>query len=225
MRRWLGMASVLWLISFAGQAAGSEFSAEVVVVNFKEQSQQTIAKLYMSNNRQRKEVSLPEKKFPPEYGKNVVQIVNPQRQTMWQLFPDAKKYWEWNGKIPSESPPLPGDSRHLCAQNKEIVCNKIGSEDLGGRAVDKWEVTITRDGKAMRNLVWIDTKLGLPIREETPGMGAMELRNIKEGPQPDSLFEAPADFQKIDPPQSRGPAGNAPPPPPPPSPQGNVSPK
>jgi len=224
MRKFLGMASVFWLVSFAGQAVGSEFSAEVVVVNFKEKSQQTI-KLYMSNNRRREEVSLPEKKFPPEYGKNVVQIVNPQRQTVWQLFPDAKKYWEWSGKIPSEAPLLPGDSRHLCAQNKEIVCNKIGSEDLGGRTVDKWEVTITRDGKSMRNLVWIDTKLGLPIREETPGMGAMELRNIKEGPQPDSLFEAPADFQKIDPPQGRGLAGATTPPPPPPPPQGTVPPK
>ncbi|CAK0739476.1 conserved exported hypothetical protein [Gammaproteobacteria bacterium] len=212
----LGVAG-LW--SPVSQAVGPEFSADVVAINLKDQTEHAIGKLYVSNFRQRKEMAVPDKRATEEYGQTVVQIVNPQRQAMWQVFPDKHKYWEWTGKIPTEQAPLPGDSHHFCAQGKGISCSKLTTEPLGSRMADKWELSVTKDGKKnMQSLVWIDPKLGMPIREEVPGVGAMELRNIKEGTQPDSLFEIPTGFQKTEPPQGHVPGGSQ-------VPQGGVAPQ
>jgi hypothetical protein len=200
----LGFTGLWWSVS---QAEGPEFSADVVTINLKDQSEHSIGKLYVGNYRQRKEMSVPDKRAVQEYGQKVIQIINPQRQAMWQIFPEKHKYWEWTGKIPMEQPPLPGDSRHFCAQGKArgVSCTKLATEKVGNRQADKWELAISRNGKNIKSLVWIDPKLGMPIREEVPGVGAMELRNIEEGAQPDSLFEIPAGFQKVDPPRGRGP--------------------
>jgi hypothetical protein len=203
----LGIAGAWSSLVFAG---GPAFSAEVVTINIRDRTERSVGKIYVDNFRQRKEMSIPDKRAIAEYGQTVIQIVNPQRQAMWQIFPEKRKYWEWLGKIPTEQLPLPGDSRHFCAKTKDrgVSCAKLAAESLGDRTTDKWELMITREGRTMKTLVWIDPKLGMPIREESSGVGAMELRNIKEGPQPDSLFEIPADFQKVEPPQGRGPAGS-----------------
>jgi len=193
-----------WLLPTLSHATGPEFSADVVMINLKDQSERAVGKLYVGNFRQRKEMMVPDR-ATGQMGQ-VIQIVNPQRQAMWQVFPEKKQYWEWTGKIPMEQPPLPGDSRHVCAQGKDrgVSCKQLGNMNLSGRETDKWELSFTRDGKTMQSLVWIDPKLGMPIREEMANMGAMELRNIKEGPQPDNLFEIPAGFEKTAPPQGHG---------------------
>ncbi|CAK0769569.1 exported hypothetical protein [Gammaproteobacteria bacterium] len=195
------------LCSSVSWAAAPEFSADVVAVNLKDQTERPIGKLYMSNFRQRKEMVVPDQRATEEYGQKVVQIINPQRKAMWQVFPDKQKYWEWTGNIPMEQAPLPGDPRHFCAQGKGMSCTKLATETVNNRTVDKWELSISKDGRSVKSLVWLDQKLGMPIREEVPGMGAMELRNIKEEPQPDNLFEIPTGFQKTEPPQGRGPGG------------------
>jgi len=199
-----------WLLPTLSHATGPEFSADVVMINLKDQSERAVGKLYVGNFRQRKEMMVPDR-ATGQMGQ-VIQIVNPQRQAMWQVFPEKKQYWEWTGKIPMEQPPLPGDSRHVCAQGKDrgVSCKQLGNMNLSGRETDKWELSFTRDGKTMQSLVWIDPKLGMPIREEMANMGAMELRNIKEGPQPDNLFEIPAGFEKTAPPQGHGPGPGGP---------------
>jgi hypothetical protein len=204
----LGTTGLWSSLSFA---KGPEFSADVVTVNLKTMDEHAIGKMYVGNFRQRKEMSIPDERAIAQYGKTIIQIVNPQRQAMWQIFPEKQMYWEWAGKIPMAQPPLPGDSRHFCAKGKArgISCTKLASEKVGDRQADKWELVIMKGGKTIRTLVWIDPKLGMPIREESPGMGAMELRNIKEGSQPDSLFEVPDGYKKVDPPRGRGPGMGA----------------
>ncbi|CAK0772465.1 conserved hypothetical protein [Gammaproteobacteria bacterium] len=194
------------------KAEGPEFSADVVTINLNDRTERVIGKIYIGNFRQRKEMSISDKRTIEEYGQTVVQIINPQRQAMWQLFPEKRKYWERNGKIPMEQPPLPGDSRHPCSQGKEkgISCAKLGTDNIGNRQTDKWELSFMREGKTMRSLVWIDPKLGMAIREESPGMAAMELRNIKEEAQPDNLFELPNGYQKTEPPQGRSAPSSSP---------------
>lgn len=207
-------AIVIGLWSSLINAGGPEFSADVVTINLKDNTERTVGKIYIGNFRQRKEMMVPDKRMSDEFGQTLIQIVNPQRQAMWRVFPEKHKYWEWTGKIPMEQPPMPGDSRHPCAQGKDkgIVCSKLGSDTLNNRQVDKWELSFSREGKTMRSLVWIDPKLGMAIREESPGLGVMELRNIKEEPQPDSLFEVPKDYQKLDPPSMPGQGGAGMPP-------------
>ena len=46
--------------------------------------------------------------------------------------------------------------------------------------------------------VWVDDKLHFPIKSQTSDGSSFELSNIKEGEQPASLFDPPADYRKID---------------------------
>lgn len=87
---------------------------------------------------------------------------------------------------------------------------KLGAEDLNGRATTKYRVTSvaqTSEAKAtaVETLVWVDESLGMPIKSETVSKGegaregkfTMELRDIKQEVEA-SLFELPQGFKKVD---------------------------
>ncbi len=87
---------------------------------------------------------------------------------------------------------------------------KLGAEDIGGRATTKYRVTTSGkqgEGQAMttESLIWIDESLGMPIKSETtltggPTNGAKystELRDLKQEVDA-SLFELPPDYKKVD---------------------------
>jgi hypothetical protein len=88
---------------------------------------------------------------------------------------------------------------------------KLGAEDVNGRATVKYRVTATgRTGEAKtvttETLIWIDEALGMPIKSETTSRGAgagdgakysMELRDIRQDVDA-SVFELPADYRKVD---------------------------
>jgi hypothetical protein len=76
-----------------------------------------------------------------------------------------------------------------------FTCKSLGSESVNGRAAHKWEVT-TNDPDDKGGTIWIDDRLHIMARTQGDN-GAMEIRNIKEGPQPEALFEAPAGYKKI----------------------------
>jgi hypothetical protein len=46
---------------------------------------------------------------------------------------------------------------------------------------------------------WIDAKLKFPVRLKSADGAVIELHNIAEARQPNSLFEIPANFPKYDP--------------------------
>lgn len=87
---------------------------------------------------------------------------------------------------------------------------KLGAEDLGGRATMKYRVTVsgsTGEAKSVttESLIWIDESLGMPIKSETtlvggPANGAKystELRDIRQEVDA-SVFELPPDYRKVD---------------------------
>jgi len=75
-------------------------------------------------------------------------------------------------------------------------------EQLHGRPVEKWEMTITQDDQPVqRSTRWFDPQLNLAIKEESPGGYIRELRNITVAPQDPGLFRVPEQFKKIVPQQ------------------------
>lgn len=83
----------------------------------------------------------------------------------------------------------------------------LGSEQHEGRAVEKWEISMTRPGQQpIRSVQWLDPELGIPVRQQGPDGSVRELRNIRVGPQPNDLFTVPAGFQKTQPPVQGQPA-------------------
>jgi hypothetical protein len=93
-----------------------------------------------------------------------------------------------------------GDVENACSDwlqqpsNKGGTCHKVGSDTVNGRNTVKYEGT---NAKGESGTVWIDPKLRFPVKWQGNDGGG-ELRNIQEGSQPASLFEAPAGYTKMD---------------------------
>jgi hypothetical protein len=93
----------------------------------------------------------------------------------------------------------------------ESVYEKLGAEDVNGRATQKYRVTVKGKTGASRevtteSIVWVDERLGMPVKTETTSTGgaaasgskvSMELRDIRETVDA-SLFELPSDFRKVE---------------------------
>ena len=87
---------------------------------------------------------------------------------------------------------------------------KLGAENINGRATMKYRVTTTgKTGEAKsattESLIWIDEALGMPVKSETTlssggssnSKYSMELRDIKQDVDP-SAFDLPTDYTKVD---------------------------
>lgn len=78
----------------------------------------------------------------------------------------------------------------------------LGVESVAGRRVEKWEMTMfAPNEQPVRTYQWYDPELKLAVRQEMPGGVVQELTNIQIGPQPDALFQVPAGYTKVEPPQ------------------------
>jgi hypothetical protein len=88
-----------------------------------------------------------------------------------------------------------------CARNPGAsatsTCAKTGTETIGGRTADKYELKTSVRGQSLTVNVWIDTRLRIVLKSDMQGSLTYELQNVQEGPQPASLFEMPAGYQKV----------------------------
>ena len=80
-------------------------------------------------------------------------------------------------------------------QPPQWTCKSLGGESVGGRPAQRWAVT-SNDPSDGPMTIWVDDKLHVLSRSQDKD-GMMEMRNIHEGAQPDSLFTPPAGYKKI----------------------------
>ncbi len=89
---------------------------------------------------------------------------------------------------------------------QQLERKMVGLEQLSGRAVEKWVMSMQDDKEGAKNVYsWYDPQLNLALREEMPGGFVREMRNVKIGPQDPKLFTIPAGYKKMTP-QMRPPA-------------------
>jgi len=99
--------------------------------------------------------------------------------------------------------------RQIMPDGSSIDMWMLGTDTVGGRQAEKWELTVTDpDGKSTSSFQWYDPVIGMNIREESGNGYFRELRNIKPGKQPDSLFKVPEGYTEISMPQGPGDQGN-----------------
>lgn len=185
--------SILTLGLTLAHAAGEpEIQYSATMVASGPEGKVTETRMYMGHHKMRQEMSKPARTI----------IVDMDRRTSWMLNPKKKEYVEFRapegqaqkGPPPGARPPLPDEPGHPCTQDRsELVCKKLGSETMHGRTTDKWEFVYTQEKQTNRSTAWIDRRLRIPIREESDGRWR-ELRDIQEGPQPDSLFVVPPGY-------------------------------
>jgi hypothetical protein len=133
---------------------------------------------------------------------------------VYVLLPGRKLYSELKPGEGAEAAPsasVPPDfspEKLLGASRPEARYEKLGPDEVNGRATQKYRVTLegrTGAGREVitESFVWVDEALGMPVKSEmtvTASGGAKmmtELREIKETVDA-GLFELPADYRKVD---------------------------
>jgi hypothetical protein len=107
-------------------------------------------------------------------------------------------------------PPDFSPDKLLNETRPESRYEKLGAENMLGRATTKYRVTVRGKTGAAKvitteSLVWVDESLGMPVKTETTSTGeagswakvTMELRDIKEAVDA-RLFELPPDYRKVE---------------------------
>lgn len=119
-------------------------------------------------------------------------IVRKDLNKVWMIMPSQKTYMEMPGVM---------DESIQTAEEKvkgEISRKEVGSEPVDGHPSTKYEVTARVDGSEVRMYQWWATDISFPVRTAAiDGSWVMEYRDIRTGSQPDSLFEVPAGFKKM----------------------------
>lgn len=197
---WVGVLT-LWLAGAGAAQATPEFSA-TMVQNAPDQEPMT-SKLYVSGDAMREETTV--------QGQTRIRIHDKSSNTMWLLNPDKKEYVEFSAGqaqaqgAPDGEPPLPDEPNSPCQQAASgLTCTKLGVEEVNGRSAVKWRFTASRDQQQAQWTEWFDQDLRIPIRGEGPQGMVRELQDIQVGPQPDHLFEVPADYTRIEMPRGQG---------------------
>nr|VFJ70362.1 MAG: hypothetical protein BECKFM1743A_GA0114220_105443 [Candidatus Kentron sp. FM]VFJ72583.1 MAG: hypothetical protein BECKFM1743C_GA0114222_106602 [Candidatus Kentron sp. FM]VFK20907.1 MAG: hypothetical protein BECKFM1743B_GA0114221_107412 [Candidatus Kentron sp. FM] len=218
------LGAILVFFAPMGASAGDVAAEKMItgeIVEFSADTVQQIpnqdpvpGKLYVSKGKIRMEIGAGDEH-------RIIIFDSTAKKTL-HLNPARKEYMEvqWpTGKSDrshaSTRQPLPGDPNHLCT-SPQLECTMLGKgEKIGDRTTEKWEIVrkIQMDGqkpRTMRFLVWVDRKLGANVREERyldgEIQGSSEFRDIKEGVQPETLFQVPTNYQRVPVPSPQSPA-------------------
>ena len=128
-------------------------------------------------------------------------VLLPAKKLYAELKPEA------NGDGGAQATRVPPDfspEKLLNEARPETLYERLGEENLNGRATVKYRVTVRGQkggGVTSESFVWVDEGLGMPVKTETTSAGArttMELRDIKDTIDA-GLLELPSDYKRVAP--------------------------
>jgi outer membrane lipoprotein-sorting protein len=171
--RFTFFSSVVLLLSasvaaIAGQGQ-TEFSADVIQSIPQQKPQH--GKLYVGNDKMRTEMTV--------NGKTMVQIVDMKTQTAYMLDPEEHSYIVRKAG--------PGDmtggreaakGANPCAGMQNLICTRLGIENVNGRMAEKWEMSSKAPGQSGKMTIWLDKERHMPLRQEFPDGSSMEMRLV-----------------------------------------------
>ena len=185
------------------------FSATVVLANpVKEFSADSVdaksgrleGKVYVTSTKMRFEDYASGEK--PEF----ISLIRFDQQKMYFLFTDSKTYIEYPLEVKSpsdwkEMQKVLGGLAEMPGIEMKTTEKKVAEETVNGYKTEKFRITETATFMGTRqtstSYVWIAKEFSIPIRtqdDEDDGK-ITELRNIKIGAPPASLFELPAGYK------------------------------
>lgn len=190
-------------------AFAQEFSADLINTK-KDSPAEHQAKIFVGNHKIRLESDRSSQGESGGMGGGAF-IIDEATKTTTILVPERKMYIQSNegdqrpGFQTLSALMRPADPNNACPQweaamaarhqdKKLTSCRKVGTDTVNGRTAVKYE-GVNSDGE--KGNVWVDPKLHFFLKIDGKDGGA-ELRNIKEGTQPASLFEVPSDYTKFD---------------------------
>ena len=168
--------AVMLVFSLAASAFAVDFAADVITT----QGGKTFsAKVFVSGEKSRMEA--------PES----ISISRTDKKVVWILFPGQKTYMEQAfdpKKMMTASEKVEG----------ELERTPLGKDTVDGKTADKYKVTYEIEGIKNEMFQWTESGSSLPLKSAAlDGSWSVEYRNIKTGPQPDSLFDVPSGYKKF----------------------------
>lgn len=176
----IALAVLILIQSLAGLVLAAEFSADMVTL---QGGQETVAKTFYKDGLYRMEIS--------EQGKVSITIGNTAEKIVWALDPEAKVYFEFHG----EQAQTPG----VAEVDEDVVkeTRDLGTETIQGYVCDKTQIVYKDPGMGTMT-IWFSPELQIALKMEYPNNSmTIEYKNIKEAPQPDSLFTIPPGYKKM----------------------------
>jgi hypothetical protein len=179
-------------------ASAQEFSADVVVLGVPTNDAAS-RKIHVSGNKVRAETNGP--------GSTII-VVDVAANTATLLLPQEKIFVDMRLLGHMNQAFMPVDVDDPCrtwqargatdGDDTRWTCRRVGPETVGGRETTKYAAS---SSKGDDGFVWIDPRLKFMVRSANAAGQGMELRDIREGPQPPSLFEIPAGYKQQEMPQ------------------------
>ncbi|MEE8574176.1 MAG: DUF4412 domain-containing protein, partial [Thermodesulfobacteriota bacterium] len=134
-------------------------------------------------------------------GQKSIMIIRTDKELFWTLMPMQKMYMEHPIEKAKEG--------RMSIYDVDVKFTELGKETINGMKTTKSKVTsVDGRGVSSEGIMWM-TGDGIVVRYEMRAKGAggagasapapmvMELKNLKIGKQPASLFEIPAGYQKF----------------------------
>jgi hypothetical protein len=188
--RWLALLLGLCLLLAAGCAClAADFSADVYAGPKALQKQ---GKIYTSGKMIRVETTM---------GGSQITIMRPDKKMAWLISPATKQYVEAPMTRPEMMDPR---SDKMFTQN--ATKKNLGKETVSGFSCEKTVYTFkgmpgnSKSGAGQQAIRCYSSKLDWPIRTQMIAPGrtfVQELRNIKLGKQPATLFVVPKGYKKM----------------------------
>ena len=173
-------------------AFSKQYSADMVITT---QDGTTMTnKIYAADGKIRTEMNT--------HGMQMISIMRPDQQKVYSVMVAQKMVME----MPYDAEKF--KKQAAAASGPEGKFDLVGPDTVDGVACTKYKVTGT-DGKVI--FYWVDTAKKLPVKmAAADNTFSMTWKNYQVGPQDASLFEPPADYQKMTMPAMPGMPSGAP---------------
>ncbi|MHB1457444.1 MAG: DUF4412 domain-containing protein [Armatimonadota bacterium] len=175
------------ILGVAGMAMAAEYSADVKqsMPGLDGKSMNMNAKIYVKGQMERRESTTPMGKM--------ISITRRDKGVMWMLMPAQKSYMEQKlGNVNPKADPI--------ASVLKMMPNykKVGTAKIAGFMCDKYTFKDTE--RKTSGTAWISPQLKAQVKmdmKSSRGNMTYALTNIKMGTQPNSLFNIPKGYKKM----------------------------
>ncbi len=121
-------------------------------------------------------------------------VFDMQQRKGWRIIPEAHGYIELGSKDLSTYAPEMSNGSPCPHAEVPSACKLIGSEVIEGRTAKKWDVY---NPNGFHVYFWTDVALDITLRMAIGDAASYEVKNLHEYSVPDSMFELPAAYEKL----------------------------
>jgi hypothetical protein len=175
---WLFLLPMLLILG--SSAAAAQFSARMMI---KDGDKVLPGRIYQQDGKLRQE-------FNDEIGRTVT-IVRPDKRVVWVILPRERAYLEMplSRKLPGQFIQIPANA---------VGKRQVGKERVNGYDTEKYKFSVWFGRHLEKQTVWVSTRLGTPVKMVCDQRHfCVEYQSIREGVQPNRLFEVPPGYKKL----------------------------